>query len=165
MQYINPKTNTVYSGDRAHWTHIPVTSEQPSPYHVPVIGDGEHTGWEYSDDAAKLARTAAYSRIKQGHADAVADLRDRYPQTEREGWHELVADAKDGGGECIERYAAELDVSVEDAISRVLAAREVYRKGFGEATGKLTRLRDQVDAAETVEELESVKWPDHDSDA
>ena len=36
---------------------------------------------------------------------------------------------------------------------------------YGKATGKLTRLRDEVDAAETVEELEVIKWPDHDSDA
>ena len=104
------------------------------------------------------ARKSALSRINQGHADALAELRDRYPQTEREGWHELVSDAKDGAGECIERYADELGVSIEDAISRVLAAREGYRKGFGEATGKLTRLRDKIDAAETVEELEGINW-------
>ena len=110
----------------------------------------------WDDVAVERARTAAYSRIHAGHADALGDLRDRYPQTEREGWHELVADATDGGGECIERYADELGVSVEDAISRVLAAREGYRKGFGKATGKLTRLRDEIDAAETVEELEAI---------
>ncbi len=104
------------------------------------------------------ARTAAYSRIKKGHADALADLRDRYPQTEREGWHELVADAKDGGGECIERYADELGISVEDSVSRVLSARQGYRTGYGSATGKLTKLRDQVDAAETVEGLEAIEW-------
>ena len=114
---------------------------------------------EMGDRQLENARRSAYSRIHAGHAEALAELRDRFPQTEREGWHELIADAKDGGGECIEDYAAELGVSVEDAVSRVLTARQGYRKGYGSATGKLTKLRDQVDAAETVEDLEAITWP------
>ena len=29
---------------------------------------------------------------------------------------------------------------------------------YGNATGKLTRLRDEIDAAETVAELEAITW-------
>ena len=114
---------------------------------------------EVDERTLESARQSAYRRIHQGHADALTELRDRFPQTEREGWHELVGDAKDGAGECIEDYAAELGISVEDAVSRVLSARQGYRKGYGQATGKLTRLRDQIDAAETVADLEAITWP------
>ena len=114
---------------------------------------------EMDERTLESARRSAIRRIHAGHAEALSELRDRFPQTEREGWHELVGDAKDGAGECIEDYAAELGVSVEDAVSRVLSARQGYRKGYGAATGKLTRLRDQVDAAETVEDLEAITWP------
>ena len=115
---------------------------------------------EVDERALESARQSAYRRIHQGHANALAELRDRFPQTEREGWHELIADAKDGAGECIKDYAAELGVSVEDAVSRVLTARQGYRKGYGKATGTLTRLRDQVDAADTVADLDAIDWPD-----
>ena len=135
---------------------------RPSRWHVAQARDDGTGYWEVDPGlyarAVSDARQSACRRIYQGHAEALSALRDRYPQTEREGWHELVADAKDGGGECIEDYAAELGVSVEDAVSRVLSARQGYRKGYGYATGKLTKLRDQIDAAETVEELDSTSW-------
>ena len=115
---------------------------------------------EANKQRLEIARNSALRRIHTGHAEALANLRDRYPQTEREGWHELIADAKDGGGECIEDYAAALGISVENAVSRVLSVRQGYRKGYGAATGKLTKLRDQVDAAETVTDLDSIDWPD-----
>ena len=118
------------------------------------------TAIEQAERDVAAARRSATRRIHQGHADALTELRDRFPQTEREGWHELVDDAKDGAGECIEDYAAELGVSVEDAVSRVLTARQGYRKGYGKATGTLTRLRDQVDAADTVADLDAIDWPD-----
>ena len=35
---------------------------------------------------------------------------------------------------------------------------EVMDVSCGRATGKLTRLRDEIDAADTVEELEAIKW-------
>ena len=72
MQYINLKTNTVYSGDRAHWTHVPVTSERPSPYHVPVIEDGEHTGWEEDADAQIINNSDyAYSNNQDIPAEVI----------------------------------------------------------------------------------------------
>ena len=113
---------------------------------------------EMDERTLESARQSAYRRIHQAHTDALAELRDRFPQTEREGWHELVQDAKEGNGECIENYATELGVSVNDAITRVLSAREGYRKAYGTATGKLTNLRDLVDSSESIEELESINW-------
>ena len=104
------------------------------------------------------ARAEAYTRIKQAHSDALSEARERYSETEREGWSELITDAKAGEGSVIEGYAAELGISVAEAASRILAVREGYRQAYGQATGKLTRLRDAVDAAETVEELEAITW-------
>jgi len=161
MQYINHKTNTLYSGDRAHWRDTPVSSERPSPYHVPVVEDGEHTGWEVSADGLSRAYDDALERIKQAHADALANTRDRYSAVEREGWHELIADAKDGGGDCIEGYAEDLGISVSEAVNRVFSARDGYRKAYGNATGKLARLRDEADAlyeAGDIDGLEAMAW-------
>ena len=109
-------------------------------------------------EALESARTAAHNRIKKSHAEALRDARERYSDTEREGWSELVTDAKSGEGSVIEGYAAELGISVSDAAERILTVREGYRQAYGQATGKLTRLRDAVDAAESVEELEAITW-------
>ena len=109
-------------------------------------------------EAIESARTDAHNRIKKSHAEALRDARERYSDTEREGWSELVADAKAGEGSVIEGYAAELGISVSDAAERILTVREGYRQAYGQATGKLTRLRDAVDAAETAEDLEAITW-------
>ena len=142
-----------------------ITEAPPEELHVPKWEDGEWV--EAETDAQREVREAeelenarsdALRRAHAGHSDSLSDLHTRYPQTEREGWHELVEDAKAKEGECIEDYAAELGVSISDAADRVLAAREGYRKGYGKATGKLTRLRDKIDSAETVEELQGIDW-------
>lgn len=102
------------------------------------------------------ARQAAMRRIERQHKAALAELVSRYPQTERDGWHELVDDAKAGSGSCIEAYSGELGVSVEDAISRVLGAREAFRVAWAEATARATAQRDALDAATTIEAVHAV---------
>ena len=102
------------------------------------------------------ARTAAYERAKARHAEALKAVKDRYPQTEIDGWSELAADAKEGSGVCIEAYAASMGISVADACDRILTVREGYRAAYGEATGELTKTRDLIDGAETVEDLEAI---------
>ena len=65
QQLISHTTHSLYSGDRAHWRDIPVTSAQPSPHHRPVVEDGDHVGWELDAEAAKAEakanRAAAYT--------------------------------------------------------------------------------------------------------
>lgn len=58
QQYIDHTTHAIYSGDRAHWRDIPVTSAQPSPHHRPVVEDGAHVGWEVDEEALAAERNA-----------------------------------------------------------------------------------------------------------
>ena len=109
-------------------------------------------------EALESARRRALKRVKEGHAEALKEARERYSDTEREGWHELIADAKEGEGDCLREYAESLGINESDAAERVLSARDSYRKAYGKATGKLTRLRDAVDKVETVEELDAIGW-------
>lgn len=142
-----------------------ITAPPPEDLHVPQWQDGEWVegetdGQRQEREARELdeARQSAYQRIKAAHAEALKDASERYSDTEREGWSELVTDAKSGEGSVIEGYAAKLGISTADAVDRILTARERYRQAYGQATGKLTKLRDQVDAAETVEALEAIQW-------
>ena len=118
------------------------------------------TAAEVNAEKVAAARTAAYERAKARHAEALKAVKDRYPQTEIDGWSELVGDAKEGSGVCIEAYAASMGISVPDACARILTAREGYRAAYGEATGELTRTRDLIDQAQTVEDLEAINWPE-----
>ena len=108
--------------------------------------------------------------IKDEHSETLKDARDRYSNVEREGWSELVEDAKNGGGTCIEKYAEKLNISVEDAVDRILTRREQYRTAYGNATGQLTDLRDKadnilsdyesnsIDHSEALEKLNNIQW-------
>lgn len=71
MQYINHETHSLYSGARAHWRDIPVTSDQPSPHHRPVVEAGAHVAWEV--DAADM--TEALRQSVQAHIDSKAQSR------------------------------------------------------------------------------------------
>ena len=154
MQYINPKTNTVYSGDRAHWTHIPVTSEQPSPYHVPVVEGGEHTGWEPTPDARDSLKAEAaeerdrrmgegivfegvkYTMDARSRTDVDAAARDaeRRDKTRRwKGW-----DPETGKVKRVEFDAEKLDqlhAAMADRVQDLFDAEEALEKTIDEASG------------------------------
>ena len=51
--YLSSKTNTIYSGDKANWEDIELTTDRPSQFHWPVIEDGAHTGKWILDEAAQ----------------------------------------------------------------------------------------------------------------
>ena len=126
------------------------------------------SGWTYDDGqfapppglTLDESRAAAYARAKAKHAGALQAVKDRYPQTEIDGWSELVGDAKEGSGVCIEAYAASMGIPVADACQRILTVREGYRAAYGDATGELTKTRDMIDQAQTVEDLEAINWPE-----
>ena len=46
MQYIDHEGGGIYSGFRAHWKDIPVTSDPPDQWAKPVVENGKHVGWE-----------------------------------------------------------------------------------------------------------------------
>ena len=148
VQHLMPDADMTLIGDEIKWL-----DDRPMPNDVDI--EAAH-GVVVLD----TARTIALKRAKAKHADALKAVKDRYPQTEIDGWSELVGDAKEGEGVCIEAYAAQLGISVPDACERVLTVREGYRAAYGEATGELTKTRDLIDNAETVEDLEAIHWPE-----
>ena len=107
------------------------------------------------------ARTNALQRIESAFEQELSNIKKRYPQLEREGWHELIKDVENGSGECLTEYANELGVSEAEAITRIQTARSQYRTAYGKATGKLTKLRDQTNKEDiTIEELNDINWTD-----
>lgn len=87
MQFISHKDNSVYSGDKADYRDIEATSERPSPYHDPVIENGEHAGW--AEDTA--AATEAHRKQLQSQLAAIDS---RY-NSDR-SWREYVIAHPDG---------------------------------------------------------------------
>lgn len=120
-------------------------------------GDGTFTPPQPSLDDA---RDSAMTRVKQGHANAMSAITDRFPLTEREGWPILVKQAEAGTGGALTAYATALGVTESDASTRVLTASATTEQLYGQATGTLTALRDQVDAATDVATLQAIDWPE-----
>lgn len=107
------------------------------------------------------ARAEAMARIKSGHASALSTITDRFPQTEREGWSTLIAQAHAGTGDMIAAYAQGLGVSLAEGAARIVTASQTTELMYGQATGILTALRDQVDAAYQagdVAALQAIAW-------
>lgn len=72
MQFIDHSDNSLYSGSRrAHWRDIPVTSEQPSPYHKPVVEGGAHVGWEFDKAKWREAEVPKSITLRQLRAGLV----------------------------------------------------------------------------------------------
>ncbi|MDY6979354.1 MAG: hypothetical protein SV201_05695 [Pseudomonadota bacterium] len=83
--HIEHSSHKIYYGDRASPHDMPATSERPSPYHNPVIENGEHVGWELDLPAAKEAkitelREACQNDIFSGFdSDALGGVVHHYP--------------------------------------------------------------------------------------
>jgi len=75
MQYIAPKTNAVYSGDRAHWQDIELTTERPTQFHYPIIEDGAFVGWELNQAELMQAKQIQLDEEVQARMDAFAQTR------------------------------------------------------------------------------------------
>lgn len=166
--FIEIRRNIYYQAEqKKHWRDIPVTSERPSPYHVPVVEDGEHMGWEVAEGGVERAYESTLARIKQAHSNKLADVRDRYSLEEKLGWHRLekAVDKYHENGtviKCLKRYADKLGVSHEEAVDRIETAIDNFDEAYGDATGELTRLRDEADAlyeAGDIEGLEAMEQP------
>ncbi|TVR07015.1 MAG: hypothetical protein EA385_14100 [Salinarimonadaceae bacterium] len=75
MQYIDHDTIEVYAATRpAHWRDIPVTSEQPSPDHAPLLEDipeppyRQHVGWEYVEPVVEPPQSITMRQLIVGLA-------------------------------------------------------------------------------------------------
>ena len=132
-------------------------------------GEGVPSG--YTDTKPESVRVrevyeAALQRLGDGHAEALEEIDRRYPLSEKLGWHRLdyaidkyQADGTVTSG--LQKYADALDVSVPDAVTRLSDTIEAFDTQYGEATGKLTKLRDEADAlrdAGDVAALEALQW-------
>lgn len=53
--YFSQQNQAVYFGDKSDWSDVELISERPSPFHIPVIDGGEHTGdWVVADSAGYI---------------------------------------------------------------------------------------------------------------
>jgi len=139
MQYINHQTHTLYSGDRAHWRDIPVTSAPPDQWATPVVEDGNHVGWEPDQAAAQEAYRAAIA----AHIDAVAVQRQ---------YDNAVACAT---------YRGDLNPLWDaEAVAFIAWRSDVWAYAFAELAKVMAGERDQPSIEALISELPKIAWPE-----
>jgi hypothetical protein len=125
--------NQVYFGDKANWKDIALTGERPSPYHYPVIENGEHTG-EWVEDESKIPLKTKFSSI---------DYLDRFTQSEQEAIAAATASSVAVKLEYDRLLAADFidlnDPRTEAGIDKLIAA------GLLDAARKLELLQPELD--------------------
>jgi len=112
------------------------------------------------------ARKSAMQRIQQGHADALADIHERYPQLERDGWAQQEKQARQHqAGETapmIEHMADKRGKTKDEVADGIIANAEQFTIAYADATATLSDLRDQIDSAygnSDTDALKAINWP------
>lgn len=157
-------------GEGEHEPGEPLIVDKPPESLVRPRWDGE---WiegatqadldEAESERLETARDQARTRIRSAYAEAIASVCDPYPAAERETWSEQVEEAvavQDGSTDAplLQAIADARGLTLTEIAQRVLAKRATYKAVVGPATGKRQKLEQQIDAAETVEELDGIEW-------
>lgn len=158
--------------DRKRWTPKAPPSLGPNQWaqlrgHVWVVMDEPLNIYDQQREARRL-HGIAMERLVAAHGQALVQIESRYPLAEKLGWHRLEkaveafrADGTVTAG--LAAYCTATGLGHEEAVERIEGAVEAYDVAYGEATGTLTRLRDEADAALEaldLEALEGITWPE-----
>lgn len=127
---------------------------QPSPDHA---WDAELRRWLYvptlaDHKAAKLALINAQCTSTLGQITA------SYPADEMQSWSKQEAEARAGGGPLIDALASARGVTLADLIGRIIAKADAFAVASGQTIGNRQRCEDAIRSAQTIAEVEAVKW-------
>lgn len=117
---------------------------------------------ELREGALDRARAATCAAIRDGAEAALADLRAEYGPTEVATWDQQHAEAlayqADAGADVplLNAIAAARGMAVAELAGRVLANRSAWVAVSGHVVGQRLAYQDQLDAAETLEDVLAV---------
>lgn len=112
----------------------------------------------------KSLKSAKSVEIDGAYESAVAQLSNGYPASERESWPiqvmESAAVLNNAGVDTpwISAAAVARGISREEMATKIRDMDAQYRQISGALTGRRQALRDQIDAAATLEEVEAISW-------
>ncbi|MCA0973387.1 GA module-containing protein [Halomonas denitrificans] len=117
-------------------------------------------------DAEKLedARQSAMRRINSAYEAELASIRSEYPDSEQMTWDKQEREARaylaDSGTATplLDAMATGRGMGKDELATRIIAKADAWMQASGLATGKRQALEDQVNAAETVQAVETISW-------
>lgn len=116
---------------------------------------------ELTLEQTKVLRASQINDAAQSEADAVAG---HYPLFERETWRDQEAEAlawqadNQAPTPTLDIIALERDITVAALVPLVLDNAAAFRAMAAQLAGKRQRLRDEIIAAETVDEVLAIEW-------
>jgi len=123
----------------------------------------EKTQSEIESDKQELKRNVLAELIENYQNDIQNTLQETYTSIERDGWRQQQESAQkylDNGTETklLQKLAERRGVTTDEMANSIKVKADQFEDIYGDLTGKLGSLRDQLDAASTFDEIRSVKW-------
>lgn len=112
------------------------------------------------------AKARKHAEINAAFSDAATALTDGYPDAEKLTWpvqqQEALAWDADNNSPTpyLDSVASARGIDEVEMRQLTLAQVQAFRTASAGLVGTRQRLRDQIDAAESVETVESIQWPD-----
>lgn len=100
-------------------------------------------------------------KINAASVEALAAVRNEYPDYEQLSWERQEREALEGGGPLIESIATARGLEISELIDRILEKSNLYQQAAGNVIGKRQALEDQIAAALVAEDrdaLEAISW-------
>ncbi len=115
----------------------------------------------------RVARTRdlVESRIRAEGSSRLQAIAAPYSEEERESWHKQEKEARawledsSVSTPLLSAMAASRGISLEDMVLKVMENVETFEQASGAILGTQQKLLDELAAAQTLEEIEAIAWP------
>lgn len=121
--------------------------------------------WQMPERVVVDSRTLAQAKAQKlaeisRRCDAtLKPIKEGYPEAEQQTWDKQEREAREGGATpLLSALAAARGIDLGELKARVIAKADAFAAYSGAAIGRRQRCEDQIEAAQTVAEVDAIQW-------
>ena len=164
-------TKTIYPGDLTGYLvngsiNVPLDSNNRLYKQIQKwMANGGSIEPAYTEEEIfELVKKQKLSEINQAFNNEIKSISSKYPDAEKLSWTKQEQESRaylndnSVSTPLIDKIVEARGIDKDELVNRIIEKADAYMSLAGQAIGKRQRLEDLVEQANTIEDLESIKW-------